>query len=69
MKTLKYSVIWFVGCALLYVVPSGIGAFVQLDWDCFDFTTWKEQSRVILSSFIVIWTILFLFMKDVGVFD
>lgn len=69
IKRLRHIMIWFIGCITPYIIPSGIGAFVQLDWSCFDFTTWKEQSREILSFFVVVWTVLFLFMKKAGVFD
>ena len=38
-------VAWLVLCVGLYVLPAGIGAFINLDWSYLDFTTWSVEAR------------------------
>ncbi|ULG01936.1 hypothetical protein phiA047_0205 [Aeromonas phage phiA047] len=38
-------VAWLILCAGLYILPAGIGAFINLDWSYLDFTTWSIEAR------------------------
>lgn len=55
---MKGIIIYMIGCALLYFIPSCIGAFAYLDWEFFDFYTWDINSRATYAMFVLLWTIL-----------
>lgn len=40
-------VAWSILCAGLYILPAGIGAFINLDWSYLDFTTWSIEARIV----------------------
>ncbi|ULG01345.1 hypothetical protein phiA019_0195 [Aeromonas phage phiA019] len=46
-------VVWLILCIGIYIVPSCIGAFINLDWTYLDFTTWTTEARVIYTAFVV----------------
>lgn len=47
---------YFIMCLAMYFIPSGIGAFVRMDWTYFDFTTWDRSSRVAYALGWSVWT-------------
>lgn len=46
-------VVWLVLCFGLYILPAGIGAFINLDWSYLDFTTWSIEARVMYVAVVV----------------
>lgn len=66
---MKLFIIWFIGFLLAYFIPSGIGAFISLDWSNLDFTTWSGQARVLLTFLELGWSGVFLAMIAQGLFD
>jgi hypothetical protein len=54
---------YFIVCFAMYFIPSGIGAFVQLDWSYFDFTTWERSSRVAYGLSWCVWTFVFVYFS------
>lgn len=48
-------------CIAMYLIPSGIGAFVQLDWTYLDFTTWQKDARIVYGVAWILCTIYFLY--------
>ena len=40
-------------CAGLYILPAGIGAFINLDWSYLDFTTWPIAARIVYVVMVI----------------
>ena len=40
-------IVWLILCIGIYIVPAGIGAFINLDWAYLDFTTWSIEARIV----------------------
>lgn len=51
-------VVWLISCVGLYIVPAGIGAFINLDWTYLDFTTWSIEARTVYVAMVIGCTIL-----------
>ena len=50
-------VAWLILCAGLYILPAGIGAFINLDWSYLDFTTWYIEARVTYVAVVIGFTV------------
>lgn len=46
-------VAWLTLCIGLYILPAGIGAFINLDWSYLDFTTWSIEARVMYVAAVI----------------
>ena len=46
-------VAWLILCAGLYILPAGIGAFINLDWSYLDFTTWPIEARITYVAVVI----------------
>lgn len=46
-------VAWLTLCVGLYILPAGIGAFINLDWSYLDFTTWSTVARAMYAIAMV----------------
>ena len=51
-------VAWLILCAGLYILPAGIGAFINLDWSYLDFTTWSVEARVLYVAVVIGFTVI-----------
>lgn len=51
-------VAWLILCAGLYILPAGIGAFINLDWSYLDFTTWYIEARVTYVAVVIGFTLI-----------
>lgn len=51
-------VVWLILCIGIYIVPAGIGAFINLDWVYLDFTTWSNEARAVYVAMVICCTIL-----------
>lgn len=51
-------VAWLILCIGLYILPAGIGAFINLDWSYFDFTTWYIEARVTYVAVVIGFTVI-----------
>lgn len=51
-------VAWLILCFGLYIVPAGIGAFINLDWSYLDFTTWSIEARVMYVAVVIGFTVI-----------
>lgn len=40
-------------CIGLYILPAGIGAFINLDWSYLDFTTWSVAARIVYVVMVI----------------
>ena len=46
-------VVWLILCVGLYILPAGIGAFINLDWSYLDFTTWSVAARIVYVVMVI----------------
>ena len=51
-------VVWLILCIGIYIVPSCIGAFINLDWSYLDFTTWSIEARVTYVAVVIGFTVI-----------
>lgn len=51
-------VAWLILCAGLYILPAGIGAFINLDWSYLDFTTRSIEARVTYVAVVIGFTVI-----------
>lgn len=51
-------VAWLILCIGLYILPAGIGAFINLDWSYLDFTTWYIEARVTYVAVVIGFTVI-----------
>ena len=51
-------VAWLILCVGLYILPAGIGAFINLDWSYLDFTTWPIAARVTYVAVVIGFTVI-----------
>lgn len=49
---------WLILCVGLYILPAGIGAFINLDWSYLDFTTWYIEARVTYVAVVIGFTVI-----------
>lgn len=50
-------IVWLILCIGIYIVPAGIGAFINLDWAYLDFTTWSIEARIVYIVMVLVCTL------------
>lgn len=46
-------IVWLILCIGFYILPAGIGAFINLDWTYLDFTTWSIEARTVYVVMVI----------------